>query len=95
VSAGRGRTFLLEYAYAGQSPEVKRQIVDMDLNASGMRDTVRVLHVSPIPVKNSKKEPDLQQVNQMVLTHLHPEQVKVELCCADKWAMHLTCNQQL
>ena len=41
----RGRTFLLEYTYAGQSPEVKQQIVDMALNASGIRDTARVLHV--------------------------------------------------
>ncbi|MEE8305352.1 MAG: IS1 family transposase, partial [Candidatus Tectomicrobia bacterium] len=32
---GRGRTFLLDYAYAGQSPDVKRQIVDMALHASG------------------------------------------------------------
>ena len=32
----RGRTFLLEYAYAGQSPDVKRQIVEMALNASGI-----------------------------------------------------------
>src|SRR5712692_5441281 len=39
---GRGRTFLLEYTYAGQSPEVKQQIVDMAMNASGMRDTARV-----------------------------------------------------
>ena len=36
---GRGRTFLLEYTYAGQSPAVKQQIVDMALNASGIRDT--------------------------------------------------------
>ena len=43
---GRGRTFLLEYAYAGQSPAVKQQIVDMVLHASGIRDTARVLHVS-------------------------------------------------
>ena len=42
-----GRTFLLEYAYAGQSPEVKQQIVDMAMNASGIRDTARVLHISP------------------------------------------------
>src|SRR4029450_345796 len=42
-----GRTFLLEYAYAGQSPEVKQQIVDMAMNASGIRDTARVLHTSP------------------------------------------------
>jgi transposase-like protein len=45
-----GRTFLLAYAYAGQSPDVKRQIVDMALNASGIRDTARVLHVSPTTV---------------------------------------------
>ena len=34
-------------AYAGQSPEVKQQIVDMAMNASGIRDTARVLHISP------------------------------------------------
>src|SRR5215470_19200918 len=39
---GRGRTFLLAYAYAGLSPEVKQQIVDMAMNASGIRDTVRL-----------------------------------------------------
>src|SRR6266487_2552916 len=42
-----GRTFLLEYAYAGQSPEVKQQIVAMAMNASSIRDTARVLHISP------------------------------------------------
>src|SRR5262249_11254690 len=41
-----GRTFLLECSYPGQSPAVKQQIVDMAMNASGIRDTVRVLHVS-------------------------------------------------
>ena len=43
----RGRTFLLEYVYAGQSPEVQQPIVDMTMNASGLRDTARVLHISP------------------------------------------------
>jgi transposase-like protein len=42
-----GRTFLLEYSYTGQSPEVKQQIVEMALNASGIRDTARVLRISP------------------------------------------------
>ena len=42
----RGRTFLIEYTYAGQSPEVKQHIVEMGLNASGSRDSARVLHVS-------------------------------------------------
>jgi len=47
---GDGRTFLLEYAYAGQSPAIKQQIVDMAMNASGIRDTARVLHISPTTV---------------------------------------------
>jgi len=51
-----GRTFLLEYAYAGQSPDVKRQIVDMAMNASGIRDTARVLHVSPTTVLKELKK---------------------------------------
>ena len=56
-----GRTFLLEYTYAGQSPDVKRQIVDMALHASGVRDTARVPHVSPTTVLKElkKKAPDL------------------------------------
>jgi transposase-like protein len=31
---GAGRTFLLDYTYAGQSPDVKQQIVEMAMNAS-------------------------------------------------------------
>ena len=53
---GRGRTCLLAYTYAGQSPEVKQQIVEMALNASGIRDTARVLHVSPTTVINELKK---------------------------------------
>ncbi len=47
---GRGHTFLLDYAYAGRSPDVKQQIIEMAMNASGVRDTARVLHVSPTTV---------------------------------------------
>ena len=54
-----GRTFLLEYAYAGQAPDVKRHIVDMALNASGIRDTARVLHVSPTTVLKELKKRNL------------------------------------
>jgi transposase-like protein len=53
---GRGHTFLLDDSYAGQSPGVKQQIVDMALNASGIRDTARVLHVSPTPVITELKK---------------------------------------
>jgi len=34
---GHGRTFLLDYTYAGQSPEIKDQIIEMVMNASGIR----------------------------------------------------------
>ena len=57
---GRGRTFLLEYTYAGQSSEVKQQIVEMALNASGIRDTARVLHVSPTTVIKELKKRHLR-----------------------------------
>ena len=56
---GRGRTFLLEYTDAGQSPEVKQQIVDMAMNASGIRDTARVLHISPTTVIKELKKKNL------------------------------------
>ena len=51
-----GRTFLLDYTYLGQSAEVQRQIVDMAMNASGSRDTARVLHVSPNTVIKEVKK---------------------------------------
>lgn len=52
----RGRTFLLDYTDVGQSPEMKEQIVDMAMNASGIRDTARVFHVSPTMVINELKK---------------------------------------
>jgi len=46
----------LTYTYAGLSSEVKQQIVDMAMNASGIRDTARVLHVSPTTVIKELKK---------------------------------------
>jgi transposase-like protein len=51
-----GRTFLLDYSYAGHLVGVKQQIIDMAMNASGIRDTARVLHVSPTTVIKELKE---------------------------------------
>jgi len=56
---GCGRTFLLEYTYTGQAPEVKQQIVEMAMNASGIRDTARVLHISPTTVLKELKKRNL------------------------------------
>jgi transposase-like protein len=38
---------------------VKRQIIDMAMNASGIRDTARVLHVSPTTVISALKKRNL------------------------------------
>lgn len=51
-----GRTFILDYAYPGQSRKVKEQIVEMALNGSGIRDTARVLHVSTSTVIKELKK---------------------------------------
>ena len=53
---GRGGTFLLEYTYPGQSQHVKQQILDMAMNSSGIRDTARVLRVSPTTVIKELKK---------------------------------------
>jgi transposase-like protein len=52
----QGRTFLLDYSYPGHSPHIKEQMVEMAMNASGIRDTARVLHVSPTTVINALKK---------------------------------------
>src|SRR5712691_10790720 len=54
-----GRTFLLDSSYRGQSPEVKQQIVDMAMHASGIRNTARVLHVSTNTVMTELKKRNL------------------------------------
>jgi|SRR5262245_14517295 len=51
-----GRTFIRTYAYPGRVPEVKRQIVEMTLNGSGVRDIARVLQVSPNTVITELKK---------------------------------------
>src|SRR2546427_9646675 len=40
----------------GHSAEVKQQIVDMAMHASGIRDTARVLHISPTTVIKELKK---------------------------------------
>jgi transposase-like protein len=51
-----GRTFLQRYAYPGCLPTVKRQIVEMTLNGSGVRDSARVLQVGPNTVLKELKK---------------------------------------
>ena len=44
------RIFLLQYHNRGRVLEVRRQVVDMAINGSGVRDTARVLRISPTTV---------------------------------------------
>jgi insertion element IS1 protein InsB len=48
--------FLLQYRNQGRLPGVKQQMVDMALNGSGIRDTARVLRVSPTTVIDTLKK---------------------------------------
>jgi len=45
-------SFQLDLLYRGRAPAIKEQIVDMSLNGSGIRDTARVLKISPTTVIN-------------------------------------------
>jgi insertion element IS1 protein InsB len=64
------RIFLLQYQDRGRAPEIRRQVVDMALNGSGVRDTARVLRISPTTVLAIlKKVPTLHAVNP---TLVHP-----------------------
>ena len=44
------RIFLLHYQHRARVQEVRHQVVDMALNGSGVRDTARVLRISPTTV---------------------------------------------
>ena len=44
------RIFFLQYQDRGRAPELHRQVIDMAINGSGIRDTARVLRISPTTV---------------------------------------------
>jgi insertion element IS1 protein InsB len=75
------RSFRLAYRYKGRLPEIKQQIIEMSLNGSGIRDTARVLNVSPTTVINElkKKESSLKHRHERLLTSLRGEDVTVQL----------------
>jgi IS1 family transposase/transposase-like protein len=74
-------SFLIDYRNRGCLPEVKQLIIDMSLNASGVRDTARSLHISTDTVLSElkKKEPALESVNTALLRTLNPDEVTVDI----------------
>jgi insertion element IS1 protein InsB len=75
----RRSTFIKHYSYRGYLREVKQQITQMALNGSGIRDTARVLSISPTTViEELKKSRLLRQVNSPLLEQLlQPDLVEV------------------
>jgi transposase-like protein len=51
-------TSQLDLVYKGRTPAIKERIVDMRLNGSGIRDTARVLKISPTTVISALKKAD-------------------------------------
>jgi transposase-like protein len=49
-------SFVLTPVSPGHFPEIKAQIIDMALNGSGIRDTARVLKISPNTVMSELKK---------------------------------------
>jgi len=49
-------SLILNYRYRGYLPEVKQQIANMAVTGSGIRDTARVLKVSPTTVIEELKK---------------------------------------
>ncbi len=54
--ACEGKIFIQDYSDKGRLPETKHQIIEMTLNGSGIRDTARVLGISPVTVINELKD---------------------------------------
>src|SRR5215467_12241428 len=73
--------FLLDYRNRGCLPDVKHQIIDMSLNASGIRDTARVLRISTDTVLRElrRKEAALESVNTAFLRTRNPDDIAVAI----------------
>jgi transposase-like protein len=67
------KTFILNYSYNGYLNNIKESIFDMAVNGSGIRDTARVLKVSPNTVIKTllKKSPELENVNYSILNQIN------------------------
>ena len=74
-------SFLLAYRYQGRLPAVKHPIMAMSLNASGVRDTARVLRISTDTVLRElkKKAVALESVNTAFLRTHNPDDLAVAI----------------
>ena len=69
------QSFLLDGVCKGRLPEIKRQIVDMSLNGSGIRYIARVLQISTAMVIHELKKKDCPLRRRILpWSHLAPRQ---------------------
>jgi len=74
-------SFLLDSRYQGRLPEVQHHIMDRSLNASGVRDTARVLRISTDTVCSElkKTEAALASVHTAFLRPRNPDDIAVAI----------------
>jgi hypothetical protein len=71
---------LLEYSSQGRLPEVQQQIMDMSLNASGVRETAWVLRSTATVLRAlRKKKAALEWVNTALLYTVDPDEMPVAI----------------
>jgi insertion element IS1 protein InsB len=83
------KTFVLNYRVNGRKPGIMTRIIDMTLNASGIRDISRVLGISPNTVIKRIKEENknLSQVNIAYLQAIQSDknqEFDVDIICVNE-----------
>ena len=56
------RSFVLDPVYQGRLPQITEPVLDMALNGRGIRDTARVLKMSPTTVIHERKKKSRRSV---------------------------------
>ena len=65
---GDAKSFILEYSDLGRLKTTKERIIEMSMNASGVRDIARVLKISANTVIEEIKKKGQTQVGQRVVS---------------------------
>ena len=75
------KSFLIDYTYNGCKPGIDEQIIDMAANASGIRDTARVLKISKQKVTDTlkKRGKTIHKVNIKYINGIDTGKVEVEI----------------
>jgi len=78
------KSFMQEYCYKAYEPGIKKQVIDMAINGSGIRDTARVLGINKNTVIDTlKKEKSIIHVNPNFQTceSKNAPEVRIERVC--------------